>query len=284
MADYTSTTSPYLAAAQAPAGQRTASAATDGEHQAHAGREPQWIADLRRAAVDRAKLGAVRHARNVWELRHRDPLCHHGLALLYTQPEVDTVRARNVPPRQPAPMRTAITSAWRYWLAGPEVEDLPSLLFKLHQEMAPRLLEPGFDVRDWLTFKPDPGMQPDAVYAGIAAVSLDLPDRPWREARPTIRRGEDIASYVRVVLTDGTLVALLRKGYNDFNHVRVQSTHNLAFADGAAPYPLRRMTASEMVPDRDDDSDPFKWLIALGDTCAQADNRRVVGRQPGGRR
>lgn len=253
--------------------------------QASAVTEQPWQSELRRAVVDRVRVGSIRLARNVWERRHSDPISHHALALLYVQQEVDKVYAQIDGPSAPPPTRLAVTAAWRTWLAGPETDNLARLLFRLHHHLAPQAATPGFDLlTDWLEFRKDDTMRPDAVYVGIAVVSLDTPDRPWRRAQLVTENADDIASYGRIVTTDGTIIAFHREGYNQMNQFRAWSTHNLSYSNGHPPFRWSRATAGALIPDADNADDPFTWLTTLGDTCAQADNQRVVHNRAGEQR
>jgi hypothetical protein len=238
--------------------------------------------DVRRQAIERMRRMSVLHARHVWERRYRDPIAPHALAMLFQQPRHDPSMLAPAAwhtaamPTQPIE-RFDVTAAWRLWLEGPEVADLAALLFELHHQIAPKVIVPGYDLRDDLATARDLQMSRDAVYAGAAITSLDTPSGTWNQAREQARSELDIPSYVRIVLTDGTAIVCHRKARPGLNEFRVLSTHNLDHRLGSSAFSWTPTSMARLRPDPDDHRDPLKWLIDLNDTFVQADNRRIVG-------
>jgi hypothetical protein len=199
------------------------------------GGDPGVAADIRRSAIDRLMWMNTRHASNAWELRRRDPIAPHGLAMLFAQPDERLAFSH----------RYRLTAATRLWLAGYDGGGLDHRLFNYHHKIAGELSAPGSDIRD-LADKRDPEMADDAVYVGLGVSSLDTSTGTWadlvttatvpaldRSSRTHVSRAggstarvtseHDIPGCIRILLTDGTTIVAERRGQQGVDPRRIIS-------------------------------------------------------------
>jgi hypothetical protein len=223
---------------------------------------------LRQQALQRVKAMNAMHAMHAWERRYADPLAPYGLAFLYAQPD-----ARH---------RLALRVATKLWLAGPEVADLPLLLYRLNEAVAERAKDPTFDPRWDLANRVDerPGerMAADAWYVGLGLSSLDSYSGTWQQACATCESYTDVPGQIRVVLTDTTTIVCDRRGAKDFDTLTVHSTQplSLSFADA-----LWRWNATSLQELHSDPAhaDVLRWTGELNRTLWHADRVRLDARQ-----
>src|SRR5262252_357603 len=93
----------------------------------------------------------LKHAQHAWDLRYSDPLAPYGLAFFFLQ-------------RAEQPGRFTVQAATKLWLAGPEVQDLPRLLFGLNDLVGRRMQAGPMDLRTELANRVDDAMDDDAYY------------------------------------------------------------------------------------------------------------------------
>ncbi|GHJ48793.1 hypothetical protein Cs7R123_61350 [Catellatospora sp. TT07R-123] len=227
------------------------------------------MADLRHQAAQRLRKMNVLHARHAWEKRRSDPLSPYALAFLYKQ--VDPFRRD----------RQLLTASTKIWLAGPEVSNLPRLLFELNQTIAAQ--RPPYDVRFALANRRDDTMTDKAVYAGLGVSSLDTHTGTWEQVRSQVSRDSDVPGSIRVVMTDGSVMVGERRGLAEFNTFQVHSTHSLEVAPGHhlmqwSPVGLDNLISDEY------HGQIVRWMNELSTTLAWADNQRIAAAQARGRR
>jgi hypothetical protein len=254
-------------------------------------------ADVRRSAIDRMMQMNALHASNAWELRRRDPIAAHGLALLFAQRDDRTGRAG----------RYQLTAATKLWLAGEAEMDLAERLFRYHHSISSLVSQPGSDVRR-LTNRRDADMDEDAVYVGLGVSSLDTCTGAWSEVvesasitklamraqvqsavKPSPKRGDgglrarvssdhDVPGTIRILLTDGTAIVAERRGMHEFNHRVIHSTGTLNYTPYETPYPWSQSTRELLDADASH-GEVLRWMGALNDLFWQTDEGRLVGRQ-----
>lgn len=181
-------------------------------------RHDPTAADLRRQVAQRMRLMNHRHAEHAWERRHRDPIGPHGLAFLFSEPDTGK---RN---------RRALRSATRLFLDGPDVTDLPRLLYDLakvvHQQRDAGSADPLALADRSET------MSAAAAYVGIGVSSLDTPHGTWQQTRHTITNSLDIPGRCYALLADGTFLLLDRGGEDRFTELTIRSTRSLDVRPG----------------------------------------------------
>lgn len=224
--------------------------------------DPTPYVDVRIQAVDRLWRMSNKQAQYAWDQRLRDPLAPHALAMLFLQ---DDPKRRD---------RWLLSAASRMWLAGQEVRDLPRLLFGLHQEYAPRAAGPGFDIRAELADRCDDWMKPEAIYCGLAVLSLDT-KQTWEQVQRIAEGVTDVAGSIRILLTDGTVIICERARARDFAGFDVRSTHALSYGSLHPTVEWTRTTVDQLWADTSH-REVLRWMKELSDTLSQADNGRIV--------
>jgi hypothetical protein len=228
-----------------------------------AGTDAAVAIDARNQAVSRLRRMNLKHAQYAWDQRYSDPLAAYGLAFLFVQPDQ---RRRGW---------LAVKAATRLWLAGPEAENLPRLLFDLTEFVGRQMQAGPIDLRVELANRVDEGMADDAYYIGVGLSSLDTHTGSWGQVQEEVETVADVPGKVIIELTDQTLVVCERRGLREFNAFQIHSTHSLgdAFAQGvyrwswSPPDQLRNDPAH---------ADVLRWLEQLNLALWQADNARLV--------
>lgn len=271
---------------------------------ANAAPDSPVAADVRRSAIDRMMQMNALHASNAWELRRRDPIAAHGLALLFAQPD----------DRQGRAGRYHLTAATKLWLAGDAELDLAERLFRYHHSISALVSQPGSDVRR-LTNRRDADMDEGAVYVGLGVSSLDTCTGAWSDVvtsasitklmvrtpvhssaasaasasasapkrgdgsrRARVSSEHDVPGTIRVLLTDGTAIVAERRGMPEFNHRVIHSTGTLNYTPYETPY-LWSQSTRELLDADAAHGEVLRWMGALNDLFWQADEGRLVGRQ-----
>jgi hypothetical protein len=238
------------------------------------GPDPMTAIDVRNQVVGRMRWMNLKHAQHAWEQRYRDPLAPYGLAFLFVQP--DPVRSG----------RLLVKAATKLWLAGPETEHLPRLLFGLNEVIGRRMQSGPFSVQAELANRTDDGMTDDAYYIGVGLSSLDTHTGAWEQVRDRVDNLINVPGQIMIVLTDQTTIVCDRRAFNEFNAFQIYSTRTLGdvFTNG-----VYRWAWSQPDQLRSDPAlaEVLHWLDTLNLTLWQADNARIVatrsrGRGPGG--
>jgi hypothetical protein len=233
------------------------------------GPDPVTAIDVRNQVVGRMRWMNLRHAQHAWEHRYRDPLAPYGLAFLFVQP--DPTRSG----------RLLLKAATKLWLAGPETEHLPRLLFGLNDLVGRRMQAGPVNIRTELANRSDDGMSDDAYYVGVGLSSLDTHTGTWEQVRDRVDNLVDVPGQLLVVLTDQTTIVCDRRAFSEFNAFQINSTHSLGdvFING-----VYRWSWSQPEQLRSDPAhaEVLHWLDTLNLTLWQADNARIVAaRSPG---
>jgi hypothetical protein len=225
--------------------------------------------DVRNQVVARMRFMNLKHAQHAWEQRYRDPLAPYGLAFLFVQS--DPVRAG----------RLLVKAATKLWLAGPETEHLPRLLFGLNDLIGRRMQAGPLNVRAELANRTDDGMSDDAYYIGVGLSSLDTHTGTWEQVRDRVDSLIHVPGQIMTVLTDQTTIYCDRRAFNEFNAFHIYSTHSLGdvFTNGVYRW---SWTQPEQLRTDPALAEVLHWLDTLNLTLWQADNARIVAaRSPG---
>lgn len=232
--------------------------------------DPSSAIDVRNQVVARLRWMNLKHAQHAWEQRYRDPLAPYGLAFLFVQPD---------PTR---PDRLSVKAATKLWLAGPETEQLPRLLFGLNDLIGRRMQAGSVNVRTEMANRVDSGIVDDAYYVGVGLSSLDTHTGTWEQVRDRVDNLTDVPGQILIVLTDQTTIVCDRRAFNEFNAFQIHSTHSLGdvFTNG-----MYRWSWSQSDQLRTDPAhaEVLHWLDTLNLTLWQADNARIVAARPPGR-
>jgi len=219
-------------------------------------------ADIRQQGVERLRHLNLQHARYAWDQRHQAPVAPYALAVLFAQPAGQ-------------PTWQTLTAATRLWTAGPATSDLPRLLRDLDEAVT----RPGeaVDVRARLADGVDGAMADDAWYVGVAVSSLDTSTGTWEEACRTASGAPEVPGSVRIVLVDGTLVVLERRGSAERGALTVRSTRPLGVPTLEPPYRWSLVDAVDLR------CDPVHGVIlrrmeVLGLSLWRADNAHLLAR------
>jgi len=200
---------------------------------------------VRNGVVDAMFVATRAHAQHAWEAVH-GPLSANAVFFLYRDP---------VTARPPAKVYVAV----RWQPAGPEAEQLPMLLAGLARNAVDRQLRGRFDSRRDLAVTVD-DMPGDAVYAGIAASTLDTPHGRWDTVRGSLAHPWSAPSRCFVHLGDGTRILLDRNGPHLETSQLIQATKTLD-VHGNAVRPWR--SAPKLA--REPDTRQVWWLLELLD-------------------
>lgn len=224
--------------------------------------DPAVAIDVRNQAVGRLRRMSFLHAQHAWDQRYRDPLAPYGLAFLFVQ---QTPQRRD---------RLTVNAATKLWLAGPETQHLPRLLFDLNEFVGRRMQAGPLDLRTELANRVDEGMAADATYAGVGLSSLDTHTGVWEQVRERVDSVGEVPGRVLIVLTDSTTIVCERRGTNEYNAFQIHSTQSLGDAFGG----LYRWSWSQPDELRQDPAlaETLHWLDTLNLTLWQADNARLV--------
>ncbi len=188
---------------------------------------------LRNLVVERLLRMNARHATHAWLGRRSRPVGPHGLAFLYRDGPTSPL-----PVAGPVTGRFRVAAATRLVDSGPDVRDLPRLLYRLGRLAVDRYLPSpaGFDPRVQMANRHDP-MSATSVYIGLGVSSLDSSEASWEQAQGSARSPLDLPGRCYAVLRDGTALLVERAGRRDFGSVRIYCTHDLTVEPGVAPRP-----------------------------------------------
>ena len=226
-------------------------------HTSHAQPDPAIAIDVRNQVVGRMRRMNVLHAQHAWEQRYSDPLAPYGLAFLFVEPAAQ---------RQD---RLTVRVATKLWLAGPETEDLPRLLFGLNEFVGNRITSGAFDMRGELANRVD-AMSVESFYIGVGLSTLDTHSGAWEQVRARVSHVGEVPGRAMIVLTDSTTMVCERRGFNEFNTFQIHSTHSLgdAFSNGVNPWSWSMPEDLRADPAN---TEPMRWLDNLNLTLWQAD-------------
>jgi hypothetical protein len=182
-------------------------------------------ADLRSQVVRRIRFMNFRHTEHAWERRYRDPIGPHALAFLFAE------QARGRPPRY------TLKTATRLFLDGPEVADLPRLLYDLAEVVRRHRRGGPYDPRALADRIEE--MSPQAAYIGVAVSSLDTPAGYWAHVRQQVSGSIDVPGRCYALLSDGTMLLMDRGGQSRFGHFEVRASESLDEVPGES---LQRWT------------------------------------------
>jgi hypothetical protein len=227
--------------------------------------------DARLQAVSRLRRMNLQHAKHAWDLRHSDPIAPYALAFLFAQPGAQNFQV--------------ISAATKLWLAGPEAADLPRLLFDLNQLVISEFHRADFDPRLDLADRTDPGTNDDAWYFGLAVSSLDTHTGSWQETCQQVTGSAEIPGVVRIVMVDGSIIVLDRRGLKEFNELRLRATDALATSRLQALYPWS-FVAPDTIRSDPEHGEVLRWMEELNLNLWRLDNARLDrlrdARGPGG--
>jgi hypothetical protein len=192
-------------------------------------RDP-WV-DLRNQIIDRLGEMNARHRHHAWQSRNARPLCPHGLAVFYREPDHDR-----------DPPRWVLRTATRMLLAGEESEDLTLLLYHLGGIADEYLAKHGrLDPRYGVTrmVQRAEAMSATAEYVGVGVSSLDTPVDPhtglggfWRDMQRSAAGVFDIPGRMYAHLVDDTRILLDRRGQREGDRFLIVSTEELNMVHG----------------------------------------------------
>jgi hypothetical protein len=222
-------------------------------------------ADLRNQVVDRLRRMNVLHARHAWERRNRDPLGPHSVAFFYAEPSASEPPSRGRYPHgkqhHDELPRAVLRTATRMFLDGPEVADLPRLLYDLTSIAKVYLGQNYFDPRAQMCDRVE-RMSRHAGYLGLGVSTLDTPAGRWADVRQAASSELDVPGRCLALLADTTMLLLDRGAEEQFGVFRICSTHSLDVV------PLQRWRTWQWAPDLPDLRDPLTrhiwyWLGQL---------------------
>jgi hypothetical protein len=223
------------------------------------------LADLRAQVASRLQIMNAMHAHHAWERRHRDPIAAHALAFFYADPGG-------------RPNRWELRTGTRLFLDGPDVTDLPRLLYGLTQlARGYRGERAGFDPRAQMADVVEP-MSAQATYFGLGISTLDTPRNgdfggPWHQVREQVDSMFNIPGRCFAQLVDNTLILADRRGEDELGEFYLQSSQSLDVVPGQA---IRRwrMTSDLLLRRDPATAGIWQWLEQLHETCWQADHAR----------
>ncbi len=219
----------------------------------------ELVVEMRNQVVDRLRLMSARHGHHSWERAEADPLAPHGLAFFYVGPD----------PQPGGGYRWRVRTATRLFLDGPEVADLPRLLWE-QGRIADGYRRAGhLDARTQLANRVE-AMTPAARYYGVGVSTLDLPDRPWVQQRRA-GTGYDVMGRCYALLADGTWLLLQRGMPGQFSALRIWSSQTL---DAELAQSMRRWNWGHHLPELTDVETRDIWyqLQALHGVLSEANH------------
>src|SRR4051794_4685850 len=224
--------------------------------------DPAVAIDVRNQTVGRMRWMNHKHTQHAWEQRYKDPIAPYGLALMFVQPT-------------PGRPRLTVHAATKLWLAGPETEQLPRLLFDLNDLVGRQLQDGPFDLRIHLANRVDEGMSADAYFVGVGLSSLDTHTGVWAQVCERTDRVGNVPGRIVIVLTDQTTIICERRGLDEFNTFQFHSTHTLGdmFSQGVYRWSWSQPDQLRADPAH---AETLRWLDQLTLTLWQADNARLV--------
>jgi hypothetical protein len=215
-------------------------------------------AELRADVARRLTFMNDNHARHAWDLRRRDPLSAHGLALCYAEPV--------------AGIGYTLRVATRLVAGNDEWPRLPMLLRELVGVATRRGGEDGFDPRTHMATRCE-ATSAHAFYVGVGVSSLDTPAGEWDDVVDRVTGPSEIPGRCYAVLADTTLIQVDRLADDDLGVVNVRATslpNGLAYGWTRDPYladPARLADAAGAagltVRQRDDLAATWHWLTQL---------------------
>jgi len=216
-------------------------------------REPHdpAVVDLRNQVVDRLRMMNAKHAQHAWDRRNGDPIGPHGLAFFYATPTMGD---------RP---RYQLATATRLFLAGPDVDDLPRLLYRLSGLAAGLARADGFDPGTQMADRIEP-MPRGARYVGVGVSSLDTDTGTWAQVRQEADGLIDVPGRCYAYLADTTCLQLDRRASRDFGQVNITSSHDLNTVPGL---PTRMWRWA----DRRYDEQYRRWVVGFLDDPATRD-------------
>lgn len=191
-----------------------------------------------------------KHTSHAWNLRNRDPLGPHGLALFFLDIDPTTNNDTN---EDNDPVTYWLRTTTRLDPAGPDVADLPRRVHEFSDGVR-RYLAEGLSVLDLMTRVE--ALTPHALLLGAGVSSLDTPTGPWDAVRHQVSHPMDIPGRCYAMLIDGTAMIMDRGGLAQF--VRVHVTCNAELADPSHEWSWERDLAV-----RDDGAAVFDRLHHL---------------------
>ncbi|MGS2619358.1 hypothetical protein ACVCAH_33275 [Micromonospora sp. LZ34] len=200
--------------------------------------ERTWI-DLRLQVASRLRRVNSKHCHEAFDrLGKRNALGPHGVVLFYAAPV----------PSMPYGYRVLI--ATRLFLAGPESDDLPSLLHKLASTAKGNIARAAKSGRRWDPRGPDgtmvnggdPDIPRDAKYVGVGVTTLDTDAGSWHSVATILRKQPrhlarrlsmfDLSGQGIVVLSDGTTLRMVRDPHRRFGQDEFTSNKSLDVTAG----------------------------------------------------
>ncbi|HKT05214.1 MAG TPA: hypothetical protein VJT31_37335 [Rugosimonospora sp.] len=203
------------------------------------------LVELRNQVVDRLRLMNTRHGHRAWEMAGTDPISPYGLAFFYVDRDGGT-RSRHA---------WRIATATRLFLDGPEVGDLPRLLFE-QVRIADEYRRGGMlDPRHQLANRAE-ATTGDARYFGLGVSTVDLPEYPWVRQRQS-HSGFDIVGRCFALLMDGTWLLLDRGHREQSTALRIWSSTTLY---DASHVNVRRWHWGHHLPELTDPATRAIWV------------------------
>jgi len=210
------------------------------------------VVELRNQVVDRLRVMNAKHAQQAWDRRHGDPIGPHALAFFYAAPTTTGGR----PSYQ-------LATATRLFLAGPDVDDLPRLLYRLTGVAAGLARTDAFDPRTQMADRYE-SMPRTARYIGLGVSSLDSEAGTWAQVRQAADGITDVPGRCFAYLADGTFLQVDRGANRDFGAVSITSSRDLNTVPGM-PSRLWRWAGSRF------DAQQRRWVLSFPDHAATAD-------------